>query len=136
MGCHRSRPGRIPSTTRPPSGLESSARGCSSAERSSAWAAILPRTSPASPPWRASVTILDRPRVLLPPRPPYHPHPAEPYRASVTGTFWELPISTGALGFPLTGTFIATWPSGLLAHLRRAADHRPLWNLELHGVDL
>ncbi|BDG10173.1 polysaccharide deacetylase family protein [Anaeromyxobacter paludicola] len=90
---------------------------------------------------RPSRAILDRPRVLAAPRAPYRPDPAEPYRpgpatAGAAPGLLELPITTGLLGFPLIGTFVATLPPGLLRAARAGTSRLPLFNLELHGVDL
>ena len=84
---------------------------------------------------RPSSAILDRPRALLAPRVPYHPSASEPY-ARGTLPFLELPIATGALCFPLTGTFVATLAPGLLRALSAGTASRPLFVLELHGLDL
>ncbi len=48
----------------------------------------------------------------------------------------ELPVATGLLGFPLTGTFVATFPAWSLGLLRAGTGARPLFALELHGLDL
>ncbi|HEX7624800.1 MAG TPA: polysaccharide deacetylase family protein [Anaeromyxobacteraceae bacterium] len=82
-----------------------------------------------------SQAILDRPRVLLAPRRPYHPHPAQPYARGPVPLL-ELPVATGLLGFPLTGTFVATFPAWSLGILRAGTGRRPLFALELHGLDL
>ncbi len=82
-----------------------------------------------------SRAILDRPRVLLAPRAPYRPRAGEPYaRGSVA--LLELPVTTGLLGFPLIGTFVATLPAWALRVLRIGTGSLPLFNLELHGIDL
>jgi hypothetical protein len=83
---------------------------------------------------RPSAAILDRPRVLLAPRRPYRPRPGEPY-APGRGPLLELPVTTGLLGFPLIGTFIATLPRASRA-LSLGTGRLPLLNIELHGVDL
>jgi hypothetical protein len=83
---------------------------------------------------RPSGALLDRPRVLLAPRAPYRPDAREPY-ARGTLPLLELPVTTGLLGFPLIGTFVATLPR--VTRLAAAGTGRlPLLNLELHGVDL
>jgi len=83
---------------------------------------------------RPSGAILDRPRVLLAPRRPYRPRAGEPY-APGAGPLLELPITTGLLGFPLIGTFVATLPRA--TRLFSLGTRRlPLMNLELHGMDL
>ena len=83
---------------------------------------------------RPSRAVLDRPRVLFAPRTPYRPRADEPYARGDVALL-ELPVATGALGFPLIGTFVAAMPRAarLLAFTAR---RRPLLVLELHGVDL
>lgn len=86
-----------------------------------------------------SRAMLDRPRVLLAPRAPYHPRTDEPYAPGAppdASPVLELPVTTGLLGFPLTGTFVATLPAWAIRALARGARGLPLFNLELHGVDL
>ncbi len=88
---------------------------------------------------RPSRAILDRPRVLLAPRAPYHPRSDEPYARGAPPEalpILELPVTTGLLGFPLIGTFIATSPPWALPALSAGTGRLPLFNLELHGVDL
>ena len=84
---------------------------------------------------RPSGAILDRPRALLAPRCPYRPRADEPY-ARGDAAILELPVTTGLLGFPLIGTFVAALPAGLLRLLAVGTARLPLFNLELHGVDL
>ncbi len=84
---------------------------------------------------RPSRAILDRPRVLAAPRRPYRPRPDEPYARGELPLL-ELPVATGLLGFPLTGTFVATLPPWAVRLLRAGAARRPLLAIELHGVDL
>ncbi len=84
---------------------------------------------------RPSHAVLDRPRVLTAPRAPYRPRIDEPYaRGSVA--LLELPVTTGLAGFPLIGTFVAILPAWALRILRLGTGRLPLFNLELHGVDL
>ncbi|HEX9290796.1 MAG TPA: polysaccharide deacetylase, partial [Anaeromyxobacteraceae bacterium] len=88
---------------------------------------------------RPSGAILDRPRVLLAPRAPYAPRPGEPYARGVAPDalpIAELPVTTGLLGFPLIGTFVATFPAWALRALSLGTGRLPLFVLELHGVDL
>jgi peptidoglycan-N-acetylglucosamine deacetylase len=83
---------------------------------------------------RRTRAVLDRPRVLLAPREPYRPSRSEPYARGDLPVV-ELPLTTGLLGFPLIGTSVASLPR--LARLALAGTGRlPLFNLELHGVDL
>ncbi len=84
---------------------------------------------------RRSGAVLDRARVLLAPRRPYLPSAEEPY-ARGGGPLVELPITTGLAGFPLTGTFVATLPRTALRVLSAGTRALPLFNLELHGLDL
>jgi hypothetical protein len=86
-----------------------------------------------------SRAVLDRPRVLLAPRTPYHPRPDEPYARGTPPDalpILELPVTTGLFGFPLIGTFIATFPHWALRALSLGTGRLPLFGLELHGVDL
>ncbi len=84
---------------------------------------------------RPSEAILDRPRVLAAPRRPYRPRPDEPYARGELPLL-ELPVATGLLGFPLTGTFVTTLPAWALRLARAGTARRPLLAFELHGVDL
>jgi hypothetical protein len=84
---------------------------------------------------RSSAAVLDRPRVLAAPRRPYAPREDEPY-ARGTVPLLELPVTTGVLGFPLTGTFVATLPGWAIRTLAAGTARLPLLNLELHGLDL
>jgi hypothetical protein len=86
-----------------------------------------------------SRSMLDRPRVLLAPRAPYRPRRDEPYQRGSppdASPVLELPVTTGLLGFPLIGTFVATLPAWVLHALSKGTGRLPLLNLELHGVDL
>lgn len=84
---------------------------------------------------RPSRAILDRPRVLAAPRRPYHPRADEPY-ARGDLPLLELPVATGLFGFPLTGTFVAALPPWAVRAARAGTGRRPLFALELHGLDL
>jgi hypothetical protein len=84
---------------------------------------------------RPSAAVLDRPGVLLAPRAPYRPSREDPYRRGSLPIL-ELPVTTGLGGFPLIGTFVATWPAALLSVAAATTRRLPLFNLELHGVDL
>jgi hypothetical protein len=84
---------------------------------------------------RPSRAVLDRPRVLLAPAAPYRPRRDEPYARGASPLI-ELPVATGLAGFPLIGTFVTTLPRWALAPLCARARHLPLFNLELHGIDL
>ncbi len=86
-----------------------------------------------------SRAALDRPRALLAPRVPYRPRRDEPYARGAppeASPVLELPVTTGVLGFPLTGTFVGALPGWAVRGLRSGTGALPLFNLELHGVDL
>ena len=88
---------------------------------------------------RPSRAVLDRPRVLLAPRTPYHPRTDEPYVPGLppdASPVLELPVTTGLLGFPLIGTFVGTLPPWAVHAFSRGTRNLPLFNLELHGLDL
>jgi peptidoglycan/xylan/chitin deacetylase (PgdA/CDA1 family) len=85
---------------------------------------------------RASGSVLGNPRVLLAPRAPYRPAAGAPYRAGGAGIL-ELPIAvTGAARLPVIGTSLILAPAWLRARMVAAALRAPLFNLELHGIDL
>jgi peptidoglycan-N-acetylglucosamine deacetylase len=84
---------------------------------------------------RPSGAVLDRPRALFAPRTPYRPHRDEPYGRGDLPLV-ELPVTTGLLGFPLIGTFVGALPPWLLRVLAVGTGRLPLFNLELHGIDL
>jgi hypothetical protein len=84
---------------------------------------------------RPSAALLDRPRALLAPRGPYHPSSDEPYARGDLALL-ELPVTTGLGRFPLVGTFVATLPAAALRLARAGTGGLPLFNLELHGIDL
>jgi peptidoglycan/xylan/chitin deacetylase (PgdA/CDA1 family) len=85
---------------------------------------------------RRSRATLDHPRVLLAPREPYFPDPANPYRRG-KGTLLELPIATSPVGrFPLIGTLVCALPSPVLQPLYRTMRQANFLNFQLHAVDL
>jgi peptidoglycan-N-acetylglucosamine deacetylase len=85
---------------------------------------------------RESGSVLGNPRVLLAPRSPYRPAPGAPYRAGGDGIL-ELPIAvTGLARLPVIGTSLILAPAWLRARMVVAALREPLFNLELHGIDL
>ncbi|WP_141328443.1 polysaccharide deacetylase family protein [Myxococcus sp. AB025B] len=85
---------------------------------------------------RPSRSVLDTPRVLLAPRAPYRPDPANPYRRGA-GSVLELPMAvTPALRFPFIGTFATTLPLRSLRGAWRACRRDAFFNFELHGVDV
>jgi peptidoglycan/xylan/chitin deacetylase (PgdA/CDA1 family) len=85
---------------------------------------------------RPSGSFLDNPRVLLAPRRPYRPAPTVPYRQGGNGLL-ELPIAvTPVARLHVIGTSLILAPAWLRRHLVRVALRAPLFNLELHGIDL
>jgi hypothetical protein len=85
---------------------------------------------------RKSGSVLGDPRVLLAPRGPYRPAPGAPYRAGGDGIV-ELPIAVTPLArLPVIGTSLVVAPAWLRRLLVAAALRAPLFNLELHGIDL
>ena len=85
---------------------------------------------------RPSGSFLDNPRVLLAPRRPYRPAPTAPYRHGGDGLL-ELPIAVTPLArLHVIGTSLILAPPWLRRHLVRVALRAPLFNLELHGIDL
>ncbi|MFL5355052.1 polysaccharide deacetylase family protein [Archangium sp.] len=85
---------------------------------------------------RPSRAVLDSPRVLLSPRTPYRPDPAQPYRRG-TGAVLELPMAvTPGVRFPFIGTFATTLPLPAVRAAYRALAGDPLFNFELHAVDV
>lgn len=85
---------------------------------------------------RRSRAVLDTPRVLLAPRTPYRPDPAQPYRPG-QGPVLELPVAvTRGVRFPFIGTFAATLPTAATRVLYGGCADLPHLNFELHAVDL
>ena len=85
---------------------------------------------------RPSRSILDSPRVLLAPRTPYRPDPAQPYRRG-SGAVLELPMTvTPGVRFPFIGTFAATLPLPAVRSAWSACRGDTLFNFELHAVDV
>ncbi|HTP27757.1 MAG TPA: polysaccharide deacetylase family protein [Anaeromyxobacteraceae bacterium] len=88
---------------------------------------------------RPSKAVLGSPRVLFAPRRPYQPRRGKPY-APGAGTnalpILELPVATGLFGFPLIGTFVGSFPHRALRALCLGTARLPLFDLELHGLDL
>jgi peptidoglycan/xylan/chitin deacetylase (PgdA/CDA1 family) len=85
---------------------------------------------------RPSGSFLDNPRVLLAPRRPYRPAPTAPYRHGGDGIL-ELPIAvTPVARLHVIGTSLILAPGWLRRHLVSVALRAPLFNLELHGIDL
>ena len=85
---------------------------------------------------RPSRSVLDTPRVLLAPRVPYRPDPANPYRRG-EGAVLELPMAvTPGVAFPFIGTFATTLPRPVLRAAWSACRRDAFFNFELHGVDV
>jgi peptidoglycan/xylan/chitin deacetylase (PgdA/CDA1 family) len=85
---------------------------------------------------RGSAAVLDSPRVLSAPRVPYRPERSDPYRSGAGKTL-ELPIAVAPwTRVPFYGTFAAAMPRWLVRQVYRSAASLPVFNFELHGVDL
>ena len=85
---------------------------------------------------RRSGSVLGDPRALLAPRAPYRPAAGAPYRAGGDGIL-ELPIAvTPVARLPVIGTSLIMAPAWLRRRMVAAALREPLFNLELHGIDL
>ncbi|HMF42683.1 MAG TPA: polysaccharide deacetylase family protein [Polyangia bacterium] len=85
---------------------------------------------------RKSGSVLGNPRVLFAPRAPYRPAAGAPYRGGGDGIL-ELPIAvTPVARLPVIGTSLIVAPAWLRRRLVAAALREPLFNLELHGIDL
>ena len=85
---------------------------------------------------RKSGSVLGDPRVLLAPLRPYRPMVGEPYRDGGTGIV-ELPIAvTRVARLPVIGTSLTLAPAWLRKRMLASALREPLFNLELHGIDL
>ena len=85
---------------------------------------------------RPSRSILDTPRVLLAPRTPYRPNPAQPYRRG-TGAVVELPMTvTPGVRLPFIGTFAVTMPLPAVHAAWSACRGDTFFNFELHAVDV
>jgi peptidoglycan/xylan/chitin deacetylase (PgdA/CDA1 family) len=85
---------------------------------------------------KKSGSILGSPRVLGAPMVPYQPRDGAPYRRG-TQPLVEAPMTvTPWLRLPVIGTSLITAPEWLRRRLVAAALRAPLFNLELHGIDL
>ena len=85
---------------------------------------------------RPSRAILDHPSVLLAPRGPYRPLPAQPYSRG-DGSVLELPIAVAPwTRLPFIGTLVTTFPRVAVRALYRSMRSDPFFNFELHAVDL
>jgi hypothetical protein len=85
---------------------------------------------------RKSGSILGSPKVLRAPLEPYRPSAGDPYRPGEQPLI-EAPMTvTPGLRLPVIGTSLITAPDWLRRRLVAAALRAPLFNLELHGIDL
>lgn len=87
---------------------------------------------------RPSGSVLDRPRVLLAPRSPYHPDPQEPYRRAGRcggARLWELPVAVTPGRVPFIGTAVALLPWKVVRRAWTMLGGLALVDFELHAVD-
>lgn len=87
---------------------------------------------------KRSASVLDDPRALLAPRAPYRAAAAAPYRptSSAEGLL-EIPIAvTPGTRLHVIGTSLILAPGWLRRRMISAAFAAPLFNLELHGIEL
>ncbi|HSS38010.1 MAG TPA: polysaccharide deacetylase family protein [Polyangia bacterium] len=87
---------------------------------------------------RRSASVLDDARAPFAPREPYRPDPAAPYTpTSRADGLIEVPIAVTPLArLHVIGTSLVLAPDWLRRHMTAASLARPLFNLELHGIDL
>jgi peptidoglycan/xylan/chitin deacetylase (PgdA/CDA1 family) len=91
---------------------------------------------------RRSASVLDDPRALFAPRLPYRASPDRPYApaagAAAAGPgLLEIPIAVTPLArLHVIGTSLVLAPDWLRRRLVATALRAPLFNLELHGIDL
>jgi peptidoglycan-N-acetylglucosamine deacetylase len=85
---------------------------------------------------RRSGAIMTDPRTLLAPADPYRPDARAPWRRGQAPVV-EIPVAvTPCLRVPAIGTNLLPAPTALRARWLEAMRARPLFNLELHGIDL
>lgn len=85
---------------------------------------------------RRSGAVLADPRGLTAPPDPYRPDPSKPWRRG-TAPLIELPVAVlPHTRLPAIGTALAVSPPAMRHRLLDAMRGRPLFNLELHGIDL
>ncbi len=85
---------------------------------------------------RPSGAVLTEPRALLAPPTPYRPDVRRPWRRGGS-TLVELPIAvTPQSRLPAIGTSLLLAPAPLREHILSAMRAQPLFNFELHGIDL
>jgi len=87
---------------------------------------------------RKSGSVLGRPAVLRAPLGPYRPSLTDPYRAGgAADGILEIPIAvTRRARLPVIGTSLIVAPAILRRWMVATALREPLFNLELHGIDL
>ncbi|HVT06718.1 MAG TPA: polysaccharide deacetylase family protein [Polyangia bacterium] len=87
---------------------------------------------------RRSASVLDDARAPFAPREPYRASPAAPYaRAPAGAGLVEIPIAVTPLArLHVIGTSLILAPDWLRRRMIAASLKRPLFNLELHGIDL
>ena len=85
---------------------------------------------------RRSGAVVSDPRGLTAPPDPYRPHPARPW-ARGSAPLVELPVAVlPGTRVPAIGTLVAAGPPWLRRLALDGIRRRPLFNLELHGIDL
>lgn len=83
-----------------------------------------------------SGAVLTNPRALLAPPDPYRPDPTEPWKRG-NAPILELPIAvTPRTRVPAIGTSLLMAPDWLRTRILASVQRRPLFNFELHGIDL
>ncbi|MEO6777797.1 MAG: polysaccharide deacetylase family protein [Kofleriaceae bacterium] len=84
---------------------------------------------------RPSGAVMTNPKLLAAPPQPYRPAMAAPWRRG-QAPLVELPIATTPwLRVHAIGTSLLVAPAWVRRRLVDAMASRPLWNLELHGID-
>lgn len=85
---------------------------------------------------RRSGAVMSDPRGQLCPADPYRPDPQQPWRRG-QAPLVELPVAVLPFArLPAIGTFLAVSPPNVRRFVLRLMERRPLFNLELHGIDL
>ena len=87
---------------------------------------------------RRSASVLDDVRAPFAPREPYRPEPTAPYsRSARRDGLVEIPIAvTPVARLHVIGTSLVLAPDWLRRRMASASLAEPLFNLELHGIDL
>jgi len=85
---------------------------------------------------RRSGSVMGDPRGLFCPADPYRPDPERPWRRGQSPVV-ELPVAVLPwTRLPAIGTLLAVSPDPVRRTVMAQMRHRPLFNLELHGIDL